>query len=290
MGVLSILYFTFFSSGYIYAKFENKGKLLKYISETLIDKYKIKSGEINTYHASKVSAQEFFSVVISNGLPLEFSLDKNTTETELSRTEIATMFSRVEDNGKLINIQTINWTEKYKKEYLKTVPMYLNYKDAKDRYKCMFITEHIVTDVEYQNLKKYLIQQLPYIDYLQFSTSSIRVIEGVDSVEPARQNQDQILLWNPNPSEKGGNPMIILSSPLNADKIAMYPEHAANMTLAYLAMKTANYVTPLYDHFLKENSCLYIPPFWWYQIAWNTNYKLIEYSFPAPSQLKYIFQ
>ena len=76
-------------------------------------------------------------------------------------------------------------------------------------------------------------------------------------------------------------------SPINSDNVPIYPEGSIDKSFVNLftATKESNSL-----HLLSASTWLYIPPFWWYQIKWDMRFKMVQYSFPAPTQLKYIFE
>ena len=81
-------------------------------------------------------------------------------------------------------------------------------------------------------------------------------------------------------------PEIVLVSPFNAEKVPIHPEGSDGVSFVNLYGATME-SNGLY--LLQHNTWLYVPPYWWFQIKWDKRYKIIQYSFPAPSQLKYVF-
>jgi hypothetical protein len=66
----------------------------------------------------------------------------------------------------------------------------------------------------------------------------------------------------------------------------MYPPNSTSKS--FINLDTSMSRSKGYNLIL-GNSCLYIPPFWWYQIRWDERAKLVTYSFPAPTTLRYVF-
>lgn len=81
-------------------------------------------------------------------------------------------------------------------------------------------------------------------------------------------------------------PEIILVSPLDSKSIPRKSESDDTFSGNLIAVTRENNGF----HLLDANSCIYIPPYWWFQIKWDKRFKMVHFSLPAPAQLKYIYE